>query len=164
MPTPFHQRRSIRLQGYDYARVGIYYVTLCAHGRLCRFGTIENEEITLTQDGIIVAETWEWLAQHYPYVHLDAWVLMPNHLHGLILLDDAQTTFHKSLGQLIGAFKTVSAKNINLHHATPAEKVWQRNYYEHIVRDENALNNIRAYIANNPARWASDSENPYKSP
>jgi REP element-mobilizing transposase RayT len=163
MSSSLPNRRSIRLNGYDYAREGVYYVTLCTQRRLCRFGDIYGGEVVLSQEGVMVAEAWNWLAEQYPYVHLDAWVLMPNHLHGVILIDHQINGPHKSLGQLIGAFKTVSTKKVNLYNATPAEKLWQRNYYEHIVRSERALDNIRAYIANNPANWSSDSENPATS-
>jgi REP element-mobilizing transposase RayT len=134
--------------------------------------------------GCIAFETWECLPRQYPYIELDAWIVMPNHIHGIIMIHSncgrgrsrpASTVGNrlidlpapsindpekrKSLGDLIGAFKTVSAKRINLLRKTPAVQIWQRNYYEHIIRSEAAWNRIRAYIVNNPLRWDRDKEN-----
>jgi REP element-mobilizing transposase RayT len=158
--------------------------------------------------GCIAFETWECLPRQYPYIELDAWIVMPNHIHGIIMIHSncgrgrsrpAPTVGNrlinlpdptvgnrlinlpaltvgnrlidlpapsindpekrKSLGDLIGAFKTVSAKRINLLRKTPAVQIWQRNYYEHIIRSEAAWNRIRAYIVNNPLRWDRDKEN-----
>lgn len=117
--------------------------------------------IRLTDVGRIVARSWAWLGRHHPYVELDAWVIMPDHLHGiLVLLDDDEVPVpvvkRKPLGRLIGAFKTVSTKEINLLHGTPGARFWQRNYYEHVVRDEDALNRIRKYIITNSQRWSEE--------
>lgn len=187
-----HHRRSIRLKGYDYAQVGAYFVTLCAEDRECLFGDIVAGEMRLNDFGEMVAETWVWLGAQYPYVELDEWVVMPNHLHGIIVIGDdgrggsrtaptnqsrtaptidsrtaptigsgtAPTDKRKPLGRLIGAFKTVSTKRINLMRGTPGVSLWQRNYYEHIIRDEESLNRIRQYILDNPRCWAFDDDNP----
>ena len=181
-----HHRRSIRLKGYDYTQAGAYFVTVCAHGRECLFGEVAEGEMRLNDYGRIVASTWEWLAEQYPYVELDEWVVMPNHVHGIVVMVDdtgrgesptdedvlstrrggsrpaptADKPKRKPLGQLIGSFKTVSAKRINQMRAAPGAPVWQRNYYERIVRNERALNAIRQYIANNPLKWALDRDNP----
>jgi len=122
----------------------------------------------LNEIGNIVADSWKWLAMQYDYVELDEWVIMPNHIHGIIVVNDrcrgdlriAPTGKRKPIGRLIGAFKTVSTKHINIMRGTPGIPVWQRNYYEHIIRNEDALNRIRQYITDNPMRWASDRENP----
>ena len=175
-----HHRRSIRLPGYDYTRSGYYFVTICCDRRQCLFGDILDGVMQLNQFGEIVAQTYQWLSQRYPYLILDEWIIMPNHFHGIIVLDDkprrgvsrnAPTITNKnrpinpelkrkSLGRLIGAFKTVSTKQINLIRNTPGMKVWQRNYYEHIIRNEKALNNIRQYIVNNPLSWHDDQLHP----
>jgi REP element-mobilizing transposase RayT len=99
-----------------------------------------------------------WLGRHHPYVDLDIWVIMPDHLHGIIVLlndEDIPVSVpkRKPLGRLVGAFKTVSTKALNQRWETPGVRFWQRNYYEHIVRDERDLARIRAYIAANPRRW-----------
>ncbi len=172
MPSQYnpdqHHRRSIRLQGYDYASAGSYFITICAHQRECLFGEIVEGQMLLNEFGQIVADAYLWLANQYPYVHLDSWVVMPNHLHGIIVMTDysrkgdsriAPTVGdakRKTLGRLIGAFKTVSTKQINLIRSTPGTTIWQRNYYEHIIRDDRALQTIRQYIQNNPSAWQED--------
>ena len=108
-----------------------------------------------------------WLGKRYDHVDLDAWVIMPNHLHGIIILHDgrggsrtAPTEKRKPLGRLIGAFKTISTKRVNEIRKTPGMQLWQRNYYEHVIRGEQALAALRKYIVENPAKWSSDLENP----
>lgn len=167
-----HHRRSIRLKGYDYSQVGAYFVTICAQNRACLFGDIVGGEMRLNDTGKIVADSWRWLASQYDYVELDEWVVMPNHIHGIIVVNDrrgdsriaptrtAPTGKRKPIGRLIGAFKTVSTKHINIMRGTPGIPVWQRNYYEHIVRNDESLNRIREYIKNNPLQWKLDRENP----
>jgi REP element-mobilizing transposase RayT len=159
-----HHRRSIRLQGYDYSQTGAYFITVCTQNRECLFGGIVNGEMWLNEAGKFVADSWKWLAEQYDHVSLDAYVVMPNHLHGIIVITDgcrggsrtAPTGKHKPIGRLIGAFKTVSTKRVNELRHTPGTKLWQRNYWEHIIRDESELNRIRDYIRNNPAQWETD--------
>ena len=176
-----HHRRSIRLRGYDYARPGAYFVTLCAKNRECLFGKIVEGKMQLNEMGRIVASCWEWLAEQYGYVELDEWVVMPNHLHGIIVVNSGDAAAGrgasrraptkpqhvmsipnkiKPLGQLIGAFKIVSTPRINEFRGTPGMGIWQRNYHEHIIRDIDELNRIRAYITANPEQWDFDRENP----
>ena len=206
-----HHRRSIRLKGYDYSRPGAYFITIVAQDRACLFGKVVDGVMHLSEVGQIVAESWQWLAAQYDYVTLDAWVVMPNHLHGIIVITDqggddgggggddggrgvddgggggsrtaptantptasnaptapdaptanAPTTSNaptapdaptvnaptapdaptvnapttpakrKTVGRLVGAFKTVSTKRINDQRGTPGAQVWQRDFYEHI--------------------------------
>lgn len=176
-----HHRRSVRLRGYDYAQAGAYFVTICTQNRECLFGEIVDGMMVLNDAGRMVKHSWQWLASQYDYVGLDAWVVMPNHLHGIIVIADgdgrggsrtalidgdgdgkggSRTAPTKPLGRLIGAFKTVSTKQINEMRQTLGAVIWQRNYYEHIIRDEKSLARIREYIANNPQQWALDRENP----
>ena len=180
-----HHRRSIRLPGYDYSRNGAYFITICTQSRECRFGEIVNEVMQLNDAGRIVADAWAWLGQQYDHVVMDEWVVMPNHLHGIIVIVDdcrggsetkctggsetkctggsrtAPTEPRKPLGRLIGAYKTVSTKRINEKHQTPGEQLWQRNYHERIIRNANELHRIRQYIIDNPAQWDRDSDNPH---
>ena len=152
-----HHRRSIRLPSYDYAQVGAYFVTI-----VCKERALLLEDPMLRT---VVEETWLWLANQYDYVRLDEYVVMPNHLHGIIVIrrggsrtaPTKDATKRKPLGRLIGAFKTVSTKRMN---AAPGLPVWQRNYYERVIRDEDELNRIRQYIIDNPMRWEEDEENP----
>jgi putative transposase len=164
-----HHRRSIRLQGYDYAQAGAYFVTICTQERDCLFGDVAAREMRLNDAGQIVLESWNWMGNQYDHVELDEYVIMPNHFHGIIVIIDpcrggsrtAPTNDRrKPLGRLIGAFKTVSTKRINETRQTPGAKLWQRNYYERVIRNEGYLGNIRKYIANNPMQWAFDRENP----
>jgi len=115
--------------------------------------------------------SWEWLATQYAHVELVGWIVMPNHLHGIVVIHNdgcaggsrtapTKPTTQKPLGRLIGAFKTVSTKRINALRGSHGMPVWQRNYYEHIIRDESELNCIREYVINNPAGWDKDEENP----
>ena len=138
-----HHRRSIRLKGYDYSNAGAYFVTIVAWQREMLFGEIVDKEMVLNEFGQIVSEKWQWLETQYPYIELGAWIVMPNHFHGILVINgrggsrSAPTPIKcKPLGGLIGAFKTVSTKQINLLRDTEGQAVWQRNYYEHIVRDE----------------------------
>ena len=155
-----HHRRSIRLPGYDYAQAGAYFITI-----VCKDRELQLEE-PASRDA--VEQSWQWLAAQYTYVELDEYVVMPNHLHGIIVIEDSVGAVReppllrarKPLGRLIGAFKTVSTKRINRIKDTPGHAVWQRNYYEHIIRSEAELSRIRQYISENPARWSDDSENP----
>jgi REP-associated tyrosine transposase len=120
--------------------------------------------------GQIVEDYWVWLSKQYEHVILDTWMVMPNHLHGIMIITSdgrggsrtAPTVMdiRKPLGRLIGAFKTVSTKRINVLRQTPAVPVWQRNYYEHIIRNEDELIRTSEYILNNPTRWAEDENNP----
>ena len=182
-----HHRRSIRLPGYDYSQAGSYFVTICAYRRQCIFGDIVDGQMRLNQYGEIVADTYQWLCQRYPYLYSDEWIIMPNHFHAIMVITDqpcldtdtpcrgvsrnAPTTNkqhhadainkqRKPLGRLIGAFKTVSTKKINILRDAPGTPLWQRNYYEHIIRNPDAMNKIRQYIVNNPLSWEIDQLHP----
>ena len=160
-----HHRRSIRLKNYDYAQAGAYFVTLCDHEREFLFGEIApGGPMQYSAAGEIVAEQWLWLEEHFAQVELDAWQVMPNHFHGIVLLSDASHfgVRSKPLGQLIGAFKTTSAKRINQLRGTPGAPVWQRDFFEHVIRGPHSLERIRRYIELNPSRWANDRMNPYR--
>jgi REP element-mobilizing transposase RayT len=166
-----HHRRSIRLRGYDYSRAGAYFVTICVHDRRPILGTVEEDRVAHTDCGRAVVDCWRWLGERYPHVEIDEWIVMPNHLHGIVVLCDAERdgsrtggTRRKPLGELIGAFKTVSTQRVNALRARAGEPLWQRDFYEHIIRDEVELDRIRQYIATNPLQWALDRENPAATP
>ena len=141
----------------------------------------------LNDTGRLIVDGWEWLAARHQYVELDAYVVMPNHLHGVIVLTADRDADHrrggssprvvprrggsrtaptprKSLSRLVGAFKTVTTKQVNLARGTPGQTLWQRNYYEHVIRNDKEWNRVREYIANNPLRWEMDAENPDANP
>lgn len=166
-------RRSIRLPGYDYSQPGAYFITICTHRRALLFGRIKETEILLHRAGAIVAKCWQEIPQHFPSVSLDQWIVMPNHLHGILVISDEPTGVgarHASplpqvaaISTVIGSFKSAAAKHVNAARRTPGAPVWQRNYYEHVVRNERALDRIRNYIAANPFEWSEDPENPSSS-
>ncbi len=163
-----HHRRSIRLKEYDYSQPGAYFITICTKNRECLFGEIVDGGMELNDLCKIVVECWEDLPNHYPYIELDTFVIMPNHIHGIIVryddvgagLKPAPTKKRHGLHEIIRALKTFSSRRINLIRNTVGTPVWQRNYYEHIIRNEKSLFEIRQYIINNALLWADDEENP----
>ena len=162
--SEIHNRHSMRLKHYDYSSPGAYFVTICAEDRRNTFGAVRDGGIIFNDYGKIVHETWKWLGEQYQHVQIDEFVIMPNHMHGIIIIDydrrggsrTAPTAKQKPLGGLIGAFKTVSSKQINKLRNTQGTSIWQRNYYEHVIRNEYDLDNTREYITNNPANWETD--------
>jgi len=152
-------RRSIRLKKFDYRQADAYFVTICAEKRQPLFGEIRFGIVGLNDTGCVVVEEWLRTAELRPYVELDAFAVMPNHFHGIIILhgtaagDPAGRPYGKSLGSIIGQFKSVVSKRVG-------RTVWQRNYFGHVIRDERGLTKIREYIANNPLTWTLDRENP----
>jgi REP element-mobilizing transposase RayT len=167
-PDKYH-RRSTRLKGYDYSQTGAYFVTVCSLERGFVFGKIAEGQMRLNPLGEIVQACWRCLPQHFWHLELDAFVLMPNHVHGIIVFNGvgaqhAAPLPHNvtpgSLGAIVRSFKSAATKRINDGRGTPGAPIWQRNYYEHIVRNEDELHRIRQYIVNNPLQWALDRENP----
>jgi putative transposase len=192
-PFKLH-RRSIRLQGYDYAQVGAYFITICTLNRECTFDNVVLRHIAESY--------WRAIPRHFPNIVLDEWIVMPNHLHGVIVMaDDARRgeafpearfdiqafsnlateltakvsggnasplptrgVVSASLGALVGNYKSVTTRRINTIRKTAGAHVWQRNYHEHIIRDDNDLDRIRKYIIENPANWDTDEENSNSAP
>ena len=164
------RRRSLRLPNYDYSQAGAYFITVCTHGRELLFGDVIDSEMELNELGRIAAQEWLKSARLRDEIALDAWAVMPNHVHGIVLITDDRGKGDRpaapagprprSLGALMAGFKSAATKRINAQRSTPSASVWQRNYYERVIRNESALNRIRQYIADNPARWWEDPENP----
>lgn len=186
-----HYRRSIRLKGYDYTQAGGYFITICMWQKQCLFGEIADKKMYLNRYGEVIQYNWFDLIRRYAYIQLDAFVIMPNHVHGIIWLlnprgvgadlenssvertnisgepaptihgDNAKSKSAKCCGlpEIIQGFKTASATRINQLRRTTGVAVWQRNYYEHIIRNDMALQNIRKYIINNPIFWQKDELN-----
>ncbi len=162
-------RRSIRLAGYDYSSAGVYFVTICAFRRAALFGEICDAKMVPNSIGAVAEKTWRELPNRFPSVALDALVVMPNHLHGIIVLHKKKRAETSSaptaekptvtLARVIQTFKSIARMQVRkqLGRASP---LWQRGYYEHIVRSGNALTAIQRYIHENPARWEFDRENP----
>jgi putative transposase len=165
------QRKSIRLKEYDYSIPGGYFVTICTHERVCYLGEIVGEKMQRSRAGDIVQRCWEEIPNHFENVELDAFIIMPNHIHGIIIITEPVGAIHESplrmtrqerrrmmLPKIIGRFKMTTAKEINVLRKAAGCPVWQRNYYEHIIRDDRDLENIRDYIANNSLKWPNDNE------
>lgn len=154
----------IRLKGYDYSQRGCYFVTICAHQKRNLFGAIPGRTVEPNAFGRIVIETWHDLPNHYADVHLDSFVLMPNHVHGILVLTRPAWAGLKpaptKLSEVVRALKTFSAKRVNRARDTIGQPVWQRNYFERIIRSPREHDAIRRYISENPLRWAFDRDNP----
>ena len=155
-------RRSSRLPRHDYSSPLMCFVTVCARNMECVFGSVGSDgKVTLSEWGHVVEACWLAIPEHCPGSALDQWVTMPNHLHGIVTTEaltesrpsEARAPFRRSLGVMIGSFKSAVTKRIRETGARPDEVVWQRNYYEHIIRDADDLRRIRRYIAENPIRW-----------
>ncbi len=183
-----HNRKTIRLKEFDYSQPGAYFVTVVTHGRLCLFGEIQDCEMHLNQFGQIVRRAWLDLPKHYKQVESGAFCIMPNHVHGIIILNDDNVGAGLHVGQnncvnmhfnsrgdhtspsrpaptktplseIIRALKSFSARRINARRKMVGKPVWQRNYYEHVIRNEDDFRRIQHYIESNPANWNSDDEN-----
>jgi REP element-mobilizing transposase RayT len=149
-------RRSIRLRKYDYNKPGAYFVTICTDNRACDFGEIDSMGMNLNELGNQVLSVWNELPDHYPSVKLDVFVIMPNHIHGILNLSESTV----SLSEVVRAFKTFSSRKANEKNASPGKPLWQRGFYEHVIRNEDDLFQMRQYILNNPLKWELDRENP----
>jgi REP element-mobilizing transposase RayT len=190
-----HRRRSIRLKGYDYSQAGAYFVTICVKDHACLFGTIMDGKLQYNDYGQIAYEFWLKISEHFSDAKLDEFIIMPNHIHGIITINNCRgevtSPFSEvvetnsktktapiqggetqktggatpplrkhTLGQVVAYFKYQSSKRINQTRNTAGQPIWQRNYYEHIIRDDKELQAIREYIRFNPLKWDEDKENP----
>ena len=194
-----HHRRSIRLRGYDYTQSGAYFVTICTQGRACLFGHIVNDEMQLNDAGRMVQTVWESMPGRFPNATFDIYVIMPNHFHAIVIINDqpvgatlvvAQNavvapngvapsptdvpngagtspapTNHPTLGAMVGAFKSITTHEYIVGIRTSGwppfdRRIWQRNYWEHIIRTPESHARIEDYIRLNPARWQADQLHP----
>ena len=198
--SDYPRRRHMRLQDYDYSQPGAYFVSICVQHRKCLFGTITDGEMRLNERGQIVVECWNQIPQHFPSVELGEYVIMPNHMHGIIAWNTTEAkSLHPSennqnrrgfllgcffkvpspnnpnaapetlrrgevpspaLGKIMAYFKYQSTKHINQHYNTPGTRVWQRNYHDHVIRDDRDLQRLRQYIQENPIKWELDQLHP----
>jgi putative transposase len=178
-----HHRRSIRLRDFDYFSAGSYFVTVCAQNRECLFGTIQDGQVELNDAGKMVCKVWEQLSESYSSIDVDVSLVMPNHFHGIVVLDvgagpracpllEKPKEGHPqggaptlSLPDIIHRFKSLTTaqyrKGVLQNGWVPFPgRLWQRNYYEHVIRNDGDLNHIRKYIVDNPLKWDSDENNP----
>jgi len=175
-----HDRRSIRLKGYDYSLPGAYFVTICTQNKRCLFGGVVEGQMRMNDCGRAVHEEWWRTETIRPGIRLDAWVVMPNHVHGIVMITrppggtPAAPTRSESVGahscaplrkprsmaSIIAQFKASAARRVNEMLQSPAAPMWQRNYYQHIIRSDRELIRIRKYVATNSLHWPFDPENP----
>ncbi len=171
METSSGCRQSIRLKNYDYSQPGYYFVTICTWNRLNIFGDIDNAQMDLNLYGKMVEKAWGELKVRFPDAYLDEFEIMPNHFHGIIAIvgaplvgargERAGTRPAPTLGAIIGAFKSITARQfiLSLKDKKNHSQLWQRNYYEHVIRNEKELFELRQYIQQNPLKWELDPEN-----
>jgi len=184
---PRHRRHSIRLPLHDYSQPGAYFVTICAHGRMCLFGEVRADSMQLSPSGQLIHEAWEAISSASAGLTTGPFVVMPNHIHGIIEIAGTpvgaihELPRHKLpqhklpdgggaasriqrrnmlLPKIIGRYKMQTAKAVNQSRATPGLPVWQRNYYEYVIRDEADFGRIAEYIADIPRRWNEDALHP----
>jgi putative transposase len=188
-PPDRHHRRSIRLKGHDYTQPDACFVTICTRDRECLFDHMVNGEMRLNEAGHAAQQCWMDIPDHFPQVVLDEAIIMPNHIHGIIVIhrrgeasaipphvseeqprSDASPLQQRpngtqpgSLSATVQNFKSVSTRKMNAARGSPGTSVWQRGYYEHVVRNEDELKAIREYILCNPARWNEDENNPVQT-
>jgi len=174
-----YNRQSNRLQGYDYSSPGYYFVTIVSHNRLSIFGEIVSGEVQLNQIGDIVERCWKDIPLHFPDVSLEAYVIMPNHHHGIVKINENQNvgtmsetspfltkgqdfipkgSSPRSLGAIIGSFKSATTKQVHRFGLTNHKTIWQRNFYEHVIRDDEDYQRIVEYVQFNPINWEGDQE------
>jgi len=180
-------RKFIRLNDYDYRQPGAYFITICTFKKMQIFGSISEDKILLSQAGLIVEKCWHKLSSHFPNILIDAFIVMPNHFHGIIILNErgqncrgeafapqssdsisiieanaspdsrfATGTSSGSISSIIQNFKSNTTRRINATNETKGNVVWQRNFYEHVIRNYKSLDEIRQYIIGNPWNWLND--------
>lgn len=150
---------SLRLKDYDYSTPGAYFITLCTNERIEFFGEVIDGEMHLSKAGEMARDVWETIPNRFPHMELDHFVVMPNHLHGIIIITEEAAALNKKhsiLGQIMRTYK--AATTANIRHIGITEFAWQKNYYEHVIRTDypKALDNVRQYIENNPSCWNED--------
>ncbi len=162
-PPP--RRKSIRLSGFDYSTPGCYFVTICVINRKLLLGRVADNTVELSAAGRIVDQVWSELRSLYPNMDTDSFVVMPHHVHGIIVLIDRDASPENAtrrphgLGEIVRAFKSISARRLNQVRGG-AESLWQRGYFERVVRSERELERLGEYIDNNPIAWTNDPGNP----
>jgi REP element-mobilizing transposase RayT len=166
-----HHRQSIRLKNYDYSQAGAYFITICTHQKQCLFGNIKNGRMRLNHLGAIADQYWQQIPEHFPNTALDIYIIMPNHLHGILWIIESDKNeenprkfgniVKRSISSMMRSYKAVVTKEIKKAcNLQGRYSIWQKRYYDQIIRSEKMLNNIRQYILENPINWDRDEEKP----
>lgn len=180
---PSYNRRSMRLKDYDYSSDGLYFITICTEQRRCLFARVFNAKMRLTYWGGLVSHCWEQIPAHFPQIILHDYVVMPNHIHGILQINNTIKSSHNAdyrgvscrgetsfapathaspiptgtsntIGSVVRGFKI--GVTCEFHKSFPRMIVWQRNYHEHIIRTQQSYDMISNYILDNPNRWIDD--------
>ncbi len=166
-----YHRLSIRLRGYDYSQSGAYFITFCAQRGVCLFGDTIEEQMLLNSLGEIVQDEWVRSAKIRSEIGLDEFVVMPNHFHAIVLINQAAnsgqgaqpcapTRRPRSLSTLVAQFKASTTRRINEAQGIHEARIWQRNFHDRVIRDDGELISIRNYIKLNSANWMKDEYHP----
>jgi len=164
-------RKSIRLPGYDYSTPGAYFITICTDFLRILFGNVTNTHMQLNALGTNAHNCWDEMPNHYPEVKLEVFQIMPNHMHGILIIGEPDIAEEKprqvfkrhALGTILGSYKSAVTNQIHSLSGNEHTVVWEANYYEHIIRDDESLQRIREYIINNPLKWHLDRYNPERT-
>jgi putative transposase len=171
--TEMKQRKPNRLEDYDYSQDGYYFVTICTKDKEEYFGKVENGKMILNKTGEIARNLWKEIPNHFKYGKLDEFNVMPNHVHGIVIIENNSVLRNAYMHSLQKRTKMLLSKIIQQYKSSVTREAnslrvdvkfqWHKSFHDHIIRSEKALNNIREYIANNPLKWESDVENKINS-
>lgn len=163
-PGKPHNRKSLRKPAHNYRGAHTYLITVCTKRRARLFGRIEDGSVTLSEAGRTVHKCWSSIPQHVPGASLDAFIVMPDHLHGILTLSQADATpapstparrqiCPGSLGAVVRSFKSASTRAVNAASKRPGNKIWLRGYHDEVIHPSSDIETVRDYIRNNPIRW-----------
>ena len=159
--TLYRDRKQPRLTSFDYATPGAYFITICSHDKQVIFGNVRDGRVVLNTLGQLVDSHWRKLPEHWPHASVDLYVVMPNHLHGILMLESVDETGQAaSATTIVGGFKSGVTKEWRLLSQDRMATIWQRGFYDRVIRDEDELRAVQEYIQNNPLRWELDRDNP----
>ncbi|MCC6475851.1 transposase [bacterium] len=159
----YPERKSTRWKGFDYGQRGAYFVTMCVEGRRAILSEVFEKQVRLLPAGKIVCKAWKAMPEYYPELQIDEFVVMPDHVHGILWLDNraglgpAPTT----LSSAVRRFKSLTANRINKLQGTEGRVLWQRSFFDRVIRDDEELHRVRDYIRRNPRFFSSDDCAPY---
>ncbi len=153
-------RKCPRLPDYDYSQSGAYFITICTHDRLSLFGNVIDGQVALSEIGEVLEQCWYGLPTHYPGIVLDEFVIMPNHFHGIVVIETIGPKKSASVSEIIGMFKSFAVRRMRDDRLATPEAIWQRGFHDHVIRSDKSLQAIREYIVNNPVNWDQDDLNP----
>lgn len=157
--SPYPKRKSPRLKHHDYSEDGAYFVTICTSNRDYHFGDVAEGEMILNAYGHLATACWLLIPRHYQQVQLDFYVVMPNHVHGIVILNQGNLPVEKrrDLGHIIGTYKAAVTRQVNQLETSIVGSLWQERFHDHVIRNEADLNRIREYVVNNPKLWEQNT-------